>query len=35
MELIESKSSMDIPSSTKDCQYVIEDIAWITFNTTD
>jgi hypothetical protein len=35
MEFIQSKESIDISSSTYESQYVKEDIAWITLNTTD
>ena len=35
MQFIQTKESMDILSSTYECQYVKEDIAWITLNKTD
>ena len=35
MQFIQTKESMDILSSTYECQYVNEDIAWITLNKTD
>jgi len=35
VEFIQSKKAMDISSSTYECQYVNEDIAWITLNKTD
>jgi hypothetical protein len=35
MQFIQSKESVDIWSFTYECQYVREDIAWITMNKTD
>jgi hypothetical protein len=35
MQFIHFKASMDISSSIYECQYVNEDIAWITLNKTD
>jgi len=35
VDFIQSKKSMDISFSTYECQYVNEDIAWVTLNKTD
>jgi len=35
VEFIQSKASMDISSSTYECQNVNEDIAWLSLNKSD